>query len=185
MQRYKVLSSLIVLGFSLATILPAQLIKFEPVSATVTVSSRAYIPGSSDRPGRSRYDFAYEYTYGNQPYTSKRYTYSHRNRSVAVCNYQVGQTIMAYVNANNPAYAVINRRVSGFIYAIAAIGCLMLLHCGLDVWMDRSETPPPWLSTLYRRLGMMIGLAVVGGGLGGLIYTLVAVATQSCSNPGY
>lgn len=185
MQRYKVLISLMVLGFSLATILPAQLIVFEPVSATVTASSREYISSSSDRPGRARYEFAYDYTYGNQPYTSKRYTYSHRDRSVAVCNYRVGQTITAYVDVNNPAYAVINRQVSGFIYAIAAIGSLMLLHCGLDVWMDRSETPPPWLSSLYRRLGMLIGLMVVGGGLGGCIYTVVTVATQSCANPGY
>lgn len=185
MQRYKVLISLIVLGFSLATLLPAQLIAFEPVSATVTVSSRTYIPSASDRPGRSRYDFAYEYTYGNQRYTSKRYTYSHRNRSIAVCNYPVGQTITAYVDGNNPAYALINRQVSGFIYAIAAIGSLMLLHCGLDVLMVRSESPQPWLNNLYRWLGMSIGLAVLGGGLGGCIYTLVTVATQSCPNPGY
>jgi hypothetical protein len=186
MQRYKVLISLIVLGFSLATLVPAQLIAFEPVSATVTASSRTYISGSSsDRPGRSRYDFAYEYTYSNQRYTSKRYTYSHRNRSIAVCHYRVGQTITAYVDGNNPAYALINRQVSGFIYGIAVIGSLMLLHCGLDVLVYRSEPPQPWLSALYRWLGMLIGLAVLGGGLGGGIYTLVTVATQSCPNPGY
>jgi hypothetical protein len=173
MDKYKLLISLVFLGFSLTIIGHSTLIDFDAVPATVTTSTRTLLPSSGDRPGRYRYEFTYQYIYGDHQYISDRYTYLGRNTSIAVCNYRVGDLVTAYVNQRNPRYAVIEHRVSGFIYGVGAIGVLMVGHSLLDLLM---VSPPPdfnhWFNRLYRWLGAFIGLAILFGGLGYPAYLL-------------
>ncbi|AFY38152.1 hypothetical protein Lepto7376_1824 [[Leptolyngbya] sp. PCC 7376] len=180
MQKYKVLISLLFLGLSLTIILQSRLTSFTPIEATVIDSNRFEISTSTNGSRRFRYIFTYKYDYGDQRYESSRYTYLGRNNSEAVCQYQTGDTITAYVNQRNPAYAVIQPKISGVIYTVAILGSLMLVHSLLDYIPDIDKKH--WLQNIYRYLGMGIGLTLLFGGMGYFSYHFIRVATQNCVN---
>lgn len=183
MQNYKILISLLLLGFSLTIIAQARLIPFTAVPATVIESSRDSINTSPDRPDRYRYTFSYEYSYRGQSYTSSRFTYGNRNKSSGVCSYRIGDSVLAYVNQRDPTYAVIDRSVSRFIYAIAALSGFMVAHSLLDfVVGPNSLASTPGLRTIHQWLGAGIGITLLVGGLGYFFYTLILAATRNCVN---
>ena len=107
MRQYKALIGLVCLGFGLAVIGQSVFIPFEPVPATVTEANLTALPRSSDHPPRYRSSFTYEYIYRDRQYTSNQYTYFGRNRGEAVCRYDVGDTLTAYVNQRQPNMAEI------------------------------------------------------------------------------
>ena len=174
MRQYKALISLVCLGFGLAVIGQSVFIPFEAVPATVTESHRTAIPRASDRPPRYRSNFTYEYLYGDRQYTSNQYTYFGRHRGEAVCRYAVGETVTAYVNQRQPTFAVIHRHPSVFAYALAVLGSLMLGHTLLDYVPALPNRR--WLQKVYARLGALIGIAILLGGLAYFGYYLVLAA---------
>ncbi|NEQ42141.1 MAG: DUF3592 domain-containing protein [Leptolyngbya sp. SIOISBB] len=171
MRQYKALISLVCLGFGLAVIGQSVFIPFEPVPAKVTESNLTALPRSSDRPPRYRSSFTYEYIYRDRQYTSKQYAYFGRNRGEAVCRYNVGDTLTAYVNQHQPSFAVINRHPSVFAYALAILGSLMLVHTLLDYVPALANQR--WFQKIYARLGALIGITVFFGGLAYFGYYLV------------
>ena len=183
-MRYKLLISLLFLGYGLALIGQPLLYSFTPVPATVIESSRVALPHTSAyRSTRYRYTFTYEYTYLEQQYTSNRYSYFDRNNSSNVCNHPTGNVITVYVNKRNPAHAVINPQVSAAIYVIVGIGSLMVIHSIMDYVPGLAHTP--WLQTIYVRLGTVIGITLFFGLLAYLGYNLFLAAIQNCVNPMY
>jgi hypothetical protein len=174
MRQYKALISLICLGFGLAVIGQSVFIPFEPVPATVTESHRTAIPRASDRPPRYRSNFTYEYLYRDRQYTSNQYTYFGRHRGEAVCRYAVGEIVTAYVNPRQPTFAVINPHPSVFAYALAVLGSLMVVHSFLDYVPALPNRP--WMQKIYARLGAVIGMAILLGGLAYFGYYLVLAA---------
>ncbi len=174
MRRYKALISLVCLGFGLAVIGQSVFIPFEPVPATVTESALTAVPSSPDRPPRYRSSFTYEYSYRDRQYTSNQYTYFGRNRGEAVCRYDVGENVTAYVNQRQPTFAVINRHPSVFAYALAILGSLMLVHTLLDYVPVLADQP--WIQSIYARLGAFIGITFLFGGLAYFGYYLVLAA---------
>lgn len=181
MRLYKLVISCVFLGLSLAIIGQSLWISFTPVPATVIESHRVTVPSSSPyRPDRDHYTFTYEYTYGDQRHRSNRHSYFGKNNSTSVCNHLVGDTITAYVNQRDPAYAVTKPQVSGIIYAIAILGSLMVIHSILD-YIPALEHQP-WLQRLYARLGTGIGATLFFGSLAYLCYVMVVVARQTCLN---
>jgi hypothetical protein len=167
MQRYKLLISLALLGFSSYIFYHRFSHEFIPVSASVTQSHKMYIKTPSYRPGKYRYTFEYEYTYQEKTYVSDRYTYGGRNTSEGVCKYQIGDTLTAYVDVKNPAYSVIKRDVSVFVYGVAVAGVLMLIQILLTSMIERqtAETPEG-LQKAHNLLSAMIGVTVLFGGIG-------------------
>lgn len=181
MHVYKLLISLAFVGYGSYILYQSYVPDVVPVPAVVTQSHKTYYGSSPDRPGRYRYTFEYTYTYRDDPYRSTRYTYGGRDTSRAVCAYRTGDAITAYVRTDNPAVAVIDRSVSGFVYALTAIGGLMLLHTILTYWIEQHKVDTFTLpARVARDLGAAIGMTFFFGGIGYFVYTLIVVASTKC-----
>ncbi|MCB0197769.1 MAG: DUF3592 domain-containing protein [Anaerolineae bacterium] len=139
MHKYKFIISLLLLGYGSYILYQRLSFNLQAVPAVVTQSHKDYIKSQPDRPGRYYSTFEYQYTYLDRTYRSDQYRYGGRDMSVAVCRYQVDDSLTAYVNPNNPGYAVINRHISGFVYALTGIGGLMLVQTIMMYVLDNQQ----------------------------------------------
>ena len=183
MHKFKLLISLVIFGYGAYIIGQHLFDKSVPVPAVVTQSYEEFRKLTADQPGKYHYTFEYEYTYSDQNYVSNRYTYAGRDTSEAVCTYKAGDSVIAYVDPNNPAYSVIKREVSGFVYALTAIGLLMLIQTILTYMIDTNKTGSSELVQKANNvISPLIGITVLFGGIGYFIYTLILAATAQCVN---
>lgn len=183
MQTYKLLISLALLGYGTYIFYQRVSIELQPVSAVVTQSHREFRIPQPDRPGRYHHTFAYAYTYLDQDYVSEQYRYGNRDTAEAVCRYRVGDPVIAYVDPNNPRYAVIDRNISGLVYALTGLGGLMLIQTLMTYVLNSRETAAPTpLKQAQSITGVVIGMTVLFGGIGYFVYILIVVGTTQCVN---
>jgi hypothetical protein len=176
MHLFRILISLLLIGYGSYSISRYLFIDFEQRPATVVESYKKLIPANNThRPDKHFYSFKYEYTFADKIYTSDKYTYA-GGKSEAVCEFKQGQKITAYVNPNNPSFAVIKHRISGYIMAITVIGLLMLVASILSYIVDinkQKNRTNPTLQKANMLFNMFIGLGVFVTGMGYFVYKIV------------
>jgi hypothetical protein len=181
MRPLKLLLSLLFFGYGSWLLYQGLYPDYQPVPATVSESYKEYIDTYPDRPGRYYYTFKYEYTYRGERYVSEQYTYGGRNSSEAVCRYKSGDSLVAYVNPKKPDFAIIKRSISGFIVALTLVGFLMLIQTVLDYFVaPHRKKANQFLQKTHNFTGNLIGVAILFGGIGYFIYTLIRAATDGC-----
>ncbi len=183
MEKFKLLIGLALVGYGLFVLFPRLTVDFESVPAVVTQSYKEMRQSSPDKPGRYFYTFEYRYAYQGREFLSDRYSYGGRDTAEAVCNYKPGDSVTAYVNPNDPTYAVIKRGVSAFLLALTGIGLLIIVESVLYYWVQQSragETDP--LRKAHRWVSTAIGVTIFFGGLGYFVYLLVFWAITDCVN---
>ncbi|GAB4438652.1 MAG: hypothetical protein Kow0031_20550 [Anaerolineae bacterium] len=182
-EKFKLLLGLALVGYGLFITFPRLTVDFEATPAVVTQSYKEMRKTSPDRPGRYFYTFEYRYTYQDREFLSDRYSYGGRDTAEAVCNYKPGDRVTAYVNPNDPTYAVIKRGVSGFVLALTGIGVLIIFEATLYFWLQKrraGESDP--LRKAHRWLSTTIGVTIFFGGLGYFVYLLISWALAECVN---
>ena len=183
MEKIKLLIGLALVGYGLFITYPRLTVDFEAVPAVVTQSLEEYIKTSPDRPGRYFYTFEYQYSYQGQEYVSDRYSYGGRDTAEAVCNYKTGDELTAYVNPENPAYAIVKRGISGFVLALTGIGLLIIVETVLYYLVVKNqpgESDP--LRKTHRLVSTSIGIIIFFGGLGYFVYLLISWTLAECVN---
>jgi len=163
MHLIKLLIGLALLGYGSFLLFQRFSVDLQPVPAVVTQS--------------------YEDSFRGQNYVSDRYAFGGRDTGEAVCKYKVGDELVAYVDPEAPARAVINRNISGFVYGLTSLGLLMLIQTISGYWVDKHKSDAPkLLQKANHFLGPLIGMTVLLGGIGYFIYVLVLAATNQCVN---
>ena len=179
MHLARILISLLFIGYGSYYISQQVFNDFEPYPATVTESFKKLIPSNNNhRSDKYYYSFKYEYTYAEKKYSSENYTFS-GGKSEAVCQLEQGQKITAYINHNNPEFAVVIPKVSSFIMAITVIGLIMLIASLLTYLMDiyqQKTHANPVLQKANMYLNLFIGFNLFFGGIGYFIYKMINAA---------
>ncbi|MEM8961416.1 MAG: DUF3592 domain-containing protein [Acidobacteriota bacterium] len=179
MHRAKLILALILLGYGSYVLYEALAFELVPVQAVVIESRESWTRVHNERPDRVSFYFAYTYTVDGQSYTSKRYAIARRDKGEGVCLYNVGDTITAYIRADDPSWAVVKPDRPRFAYPFIGLGLLILIEVIIGLLAERPHSQE-WLEKTHRRLGAVIGMTIFVGGLAWVAYTLFIVATREC-----
>jgi len=96
-----------------------------PVVATVLKTAKIEVTNSGGRLNQS-YLIHYSYQYEGQSYQSDRYRYSHGTPD-DVLQFEPGDTLTAYVNPENPNYAVIRNEFTWTNIVGGVLGVFLIL----------------------------------------------------------
>lgn len=156
------LIALSLLFFGIFVKIQSQDTNFIPTPAKVIESNKSYGLATSDRLPAPHFHFGYQYKFRGKEYLSKRVTHGYSNQALGVEQFQNGTSLHAYVNPENPEYAVIKKGMPIVIYFMLLTGISMLANLLLEAritQLDQQELErPEWLQNAFNLTGPSVGL---------------------------
>lgn len=142
-----------------------------PVPARILEMERYYFKANPDRPPKVKYRFSYEYEFQGRRYVSKRYSFRGDEGFHAFARFRAGEKTTAWIDAEHPERAVIQRGVSVLNFIWVGLGILLIGGAALLQWVPAGAGigASRWersLAAVQKRAGPAIGMTIFFGGIG-------------------
>lgn len=149
-----------------------------PVPARILEMERYTVKTSPDRPGNVKYRFSYEYEFQGRRYVSRRHSFRGDEGFHAYQRFRPGDDATAWIDAENPERAVIERGVSFLNVVWGVLGILLMIGAALLQWGPPDAGPEAGrgerlLAAALKATGPAIGMTIFFGGIGYCVWALI------------